>query len=156
MSQLAATMADTSTLGEYAGRDIARTTIAIQKTGDGLSESMSIDPQLLDIRSRVYVVLECDVKRHEFEPIEDTDLLNLKQVLVAQAATIVDEALVGEAIDKQKDRIKRAKDAATGQGSTSTALLENQHNEGKHRELVDGCPICESEREAEEEEQGQN
>lgn len=154
--QMAAALADRSVLGEYRGRDIIRTSLTIRNTGDGLSEAMGIDPQVLEIGDEVYVLLKCEVVDHAHPMIKDTDCLELKQVLRAGTATIVDADFAEDKIDQQAARIQRAKDAASGQGSINTELLERQHNDGAHADgLVEGCPRCEEEAALEAEEAGE-
>lgn len=154
--QTAAALSDRSVLGDYRGRDIIRTSLTIRNTGDGLSEAMGIDPQVLEIGDEVYVLLKCEVVDHAHPIIKDTDCLELKQVLKAGTATIVDADYAEDRIDQQAARIQRAKDAASGQGSINTELLERQHMDGSHADgLVEGCPRCDDERDAEEAEKAE-
>jgi len=148
MTDLASAMSDKRNLGEYRGRDIIRTSLTIRNTGDGLSEAMAIDPQVLEEGDEVYVLLQCEVVDHQHPLIKGTDCIELKQILRAGTATIVDADFAEAKIEAQAARIQRAKDDAQGQGSLSTELLEKQHSEGEHRELIEGCPICENERDA--------
>lgn len=153
MSEMAAAMADKRELGEYRGRDIIRTSIIIRNTGDGLSESMAIAPTVLEEGDEVYVLMKCEVIDHHHPLIKGTDCIELKQVLKAGTATIVDADYAEEKIAAQEARIQRAKDEAKGQGSLDTGLLEKKHDDGDHADgLVEGCPKCDAEREAEEEE----
>lgn len=109
-------------LKPFEGREVSSTSIRITNAGDGLSEALQIDPLAMRIGERVYVVLECDVSkiRHEArkatkgEESDPTDLVRV-QILRANAATLVDKELVGDAINAQKDRIQEAKDEAAGQ-----------------------------------------
>lgn len=154
--QMAAAPLDRTVLGEYRGKDIIRTSVAIQKTGDGLSESMSIDPQILEIDETGYALIEYEVDHHEPKRIPGTECLELKQVLHAKTVTIVDEDYAAERIESQKAKNQRAKDARKQQGSIDTTLLETQHNDGNHASgLVDGCPICDTERQAEADEKAE-
>ncbi|MCA1570158.1 MAG: hypothetical protein LC798_07520, partial [Chloroflexi bacterium] len=66
------------------------------------------------IKSKGYVVLRYHVKRHEHEPIADTDVMELKQVLVAESATLIDSDVVVEAIEEQEERIRLAREEAKG------------------------------------------
>lgn len=115
MTDLAGATADTSKLTPYKGRQVVRTTVSIRNAGDGLSEGMSIDPMELDQGSTVYVVLECKVDDHVHKPLtEAPNLLELKQVLRAGAATIVHRDLVEAHIAEQRERIQLARDEAEG------------------------------------------
>lgn len=160
MTDLAGALADTSKLSSYRGRDVIRTKIAVRNAGDGLSEGMKIDPAELEQGSKVYVVLECEVGAHTHKPIEDTDALELVQVLKAGAATLIDGEVVREAIEHQKQKIEVAKERAAGMSSLAeghdeeddeVAVLRRQHFAGLHSdELREGCPVCDEERAAEE------
>lgn len=150
-------------LSPFDGRDVLRTTIAITKAGDGLSDAMAIDPQEFHHGERVFVVLECEVAKVRFDPIKDTRALTRVHVLDAGLSTIVDEEVVREVLDSQAARIEEARIAAERAqgihrlpfGGDKGAWDEEQedlalaHGEGEHQELVAGCPLCEQEREAE-------
>ncbi len=149
MTTLPAALSDSSDLGDYDGKDIIRTSIIIRNTGDGLSEAMAIAPQVLHIGDEGYALIKFKVVDHHHPEIKGTDCLELKQILKAGIATIVDADFAQEKIDAQAERIQRAKDAAKGQGSLSTELLEKQHAEGEHAAgLVEGCPPCSAEQDA--------
>lgn len=156
MTDLATALAnDGSKLEGYKGRDVLRTTIAIRNAGDGLSEAMAIDPEELPIGSTVYVVLECEVDKHTHAPIKEApDCLTLKQVLKAGTATLVDASLVSQMLDEQADKITRAKEAAAGVSRLPYGEeLQRAHEAGDHADgLVEGCPTCDAERDAEESE----
>ncbi len=103
-------------LGTYEGRDVVRTAIAIRNAGDGLSEALGIAPQTFGIGDRVFVLLECEVKGVDYEPVKNKDVLTRKHILKAGAATMVDEAEAKPKIDYQRDLIQQAKDSVAGQG----------------------------------------
>lgn len=154
MSDLAAALASSERLSSYKGRDVLNTAISIRNAGDGLSEAMAIDPEELEIGTTVYVVLECEVDKHTHAPIKEApDCLTLKQVLKAGTATLVDASLVSKLLNDQAEKIRRAKEDAAGVNRLPYGdELQAQHDEGKHTELVDDCPSCDAEREADERE----
>lgn len=151
---LARALADTSKLSRFDGRDVLRTTIAITNAGDGLSEAMAVDPRELHLGERVRVVLDCEVAKVRFDPIKGTDALARVHVLRAGDATIVDDDLVEEHLRVQRERIAVAKEQAAGivrlpgvdeaPGSEEDRLA-NEHVNGEHVDLVDGCPDCDNE-----------
>lgn len=146
-------MTTTTELSPYQGQEVLKTSVAVRNAGDGLSQALGIDPEELKLRSTVYVVLECEVKRHEHQPIDGTDALELKQILRAGNATMVDGSVVKEMIDQQADRIKRAREAAVGtQRLPTEEEAEKVHADGGHAEErdLDHCPECQAEVEAEE------
>jgi len=137
----------TNDLGTFDDRDVLRTTIAVTNAGDGLSDALKVDPQLMHLGDKVYVVLECEVAKVRFDPIKDTDALSRVHVLKAGTATLVDADLVRAQLDEQAERIQRAKEAEAG----ITRLpyndeLQAQHDLGEHAdERVAGCPECDEE-----------
>lgn len=102
-------------LGQFDDRDVRSTTIAITNAGDGLSKAMKVDPKLMHLGEKVYVVLECEVAKVRFDPIEkDGADLQRVHVLRAGIATIVDGKLVKRALEDQVARIEKARDEETG------------------------------------------
>ena len=160
-------MADTSKLEPYKGHDVLRTGIKITNAGDGLSSAMAIAPQELELGAEVYVILKCEVVSHEYDPIKDTDALELTQVLKAGDSTLADKDLVADLVAQQAAKILEAKeraagllriefpDAPAGDGpqdggdgdeEEETAVLVRQHSQGVHADgLREGCPPCDAE-----------
>lgn len=160
MTDLAAALADNSKLGEFEGEKVLSAGIELPDAAGGLREALAIEPQAFhDDGSKRFVVLEVGLEKIRFDPIRDGKegaKLGWRRVHVfkTSGATFVDADLVKSHIDQQRERIQRAKDQATGQGSLSTELLESQHADGRHADgLVEGCPRCEEEQALEEEEQ---
>lgn len=151
MTDLATALAsDPNGLGDFEGRTILSTTIQVTNAGDGLSDAMKIDPVVMHHGETVYVVLECEVSKVRFDPIKDTQGVARVHVLKAGTATLIDGAAVEDALDAQREKIARAKEAAQGVARLPTdEELAYQHGEGAHSEgLVDGCPECTAELDA--------
>lgn len=113
MTSLAGAMADAD-LGEYLGKRITNTTLVVKKTGDGLSESMEIAPEVLIPGSTVYVLMECEVAAHQHTLDTKHDCYELKQTLNAKTAIIVDDQNSQKKIAAQKNRLEKAQEAAKG------------------------------------------
>lgn len=109
-----AALADASGLPEYLGKPTVRTTIAVTNTGDGLSQAMAVDPVVYEPGSTQYVVIECEVPSHTFDLMEGGEAYELKQKLKGGVAVVVDADLVKQVIDEQRERIRKARDAAQG------------------------------------------
>lgn len=155
MTDLATALAtDPSKLPDYAGRPVVRTTISIRNAGDGLSEGLGIDPQVLPLGDKVYVVLECTVHAHDHDRLmdkgNDTGMLVLDQVLKAGTGTLIDADVVKQAIADQAEVIQRAKEKAQGlERLPYPEELQKAHDLGEHASgLVAGCPSCDSETQA--------
>lgn len=146
---LAGALADKSGLQPYGDRDVLTTSIAIRNAGDGLSAAMEIEPVTLPIGSTVFVVLECEVGGHDYLPIKNTPALELKQILRAGTATMVDGTLVRDVLDAQAEKIEQARAAARRDSGTYTldeSEMEQAHENGEHAGgLVPGCPECDRE-----------
>jgi hypothetical protein len=95
-------------LTPYRGHDVLSATVAIRNAGDGLSKAMDVEPVELALTSKVHVVLECEVEKHRYDPIPDTDGYQLVNMLKAGRATIVDAEFVEKYLDDQQRRIDEA------------------------------------------------
>lgn len=153
MSDLATALA-AQILGEFEGVEVRGAGIEIPNAAGGLREALKIEPQTFHGGDKLYAVFELDCKKIRHDPItdgKDGPMIAWKRihVLSAEGATFVDADVAKGHIDAQRERIQRAKDEATGQQS-ATSEFEAQHEAGEHASgLIDGCPQCEAEREAE-------
>lgn len=106
-------------LGYYDGSPVVGSTVSIRNTGDGLSDAMKVDPVKLPRGEHVYVVLECEVEKHRYDP-EDKDFPGGAAILVnmlkAGRATLIDGDLVRQTLDEQQRKI----DEAAGQLTLDT------------------------------------
>lgn len=156
-------------LQPFDGRDVLRTSIAITRAGDGLSEALRIDPREFHHGEVVHVVLECVVTKVDFRPIDPKDPdgpLVRSHTLSAGTATVVDADLVSDHLAKQRDRIQKAREEAAGiqripgtepegwgDDDVDVEALGEEHALGQHAiGLVPGCEACEAEAAAEAEE----
>jgi hypothetical protein len=98
-----------SPLGTFEGDDVLAATVVITRAGDGLSEALDVHPVQLHRGDTVYVVLECEVGEIGFVSIQKTNALARKHKLVTLSATIVDEQIVSEALDRTKLAIEQRK-----------------------------------------------
>lgn len=139
-----------SKLGQWEGKTVTKATVAVRNAGDGLSQAMHVDPQPLKQGSTVYVVMECEVGPVSFDPIKDSSSECVrKHVLRAGAATIVDAALVKQAVEAQTEKIIEAREKERGiqQLPTNEKLLKD-HDQGEHDAPpigvgpYIGCPEC--------------
>jgi hypothetical protein len=104
-------------LSEFEGRDVMRSTVAITNAGDGLSESMKIEPAEFHHGEKVYVVLECEVTKVRHDPFDKDDPngpLARVHFFRAGTATVIDPSLVKKMIDEQAEKIRKAKEEEQG------------------------------------------
>ena len=97
-----------SKLGVFDGKSVLATSIKITNAGDGLSKAMAVDPQLMSLHQKIYVVLECEVSRVQFQDIKDVDGVVRIHTLKAGTATVVDQDMVQDVLDAQIARLEEA------------------------------------------------
>lgn len=132
---------DPNDLGDFEGRKITKTTIAVTNAGDGLSQALKIDPILLHQGDKVYVVLEAVVGKVTFDPYDDGVAARV-QTLKAGVATIMDSDVVKRAIDEQRVKNERAAEKEDGVRRLPVDLHDD-HIAGEHESgPADGCPDC--------------
>lgn len=95
----------TDKLRKFEGLEVLGTAIAITGAGDGLSKALAIEPRELRTNETVFVVIECNVGAVAFVPVKDSNGVQRKHTLKAGTATIVDKALVEDALREQQDKI---------------------------------------------------
>lgn len=97
------------TLHKFEGRDVIGTKAKIVKTGDGLSESVALDPVELAMDETVFLLIEAKVTRVSFDPVKDTNSLIRVPTLTAQTVTLVEKDFAGERLEAQRVKIEQAK-----------------------------------------------
>jgi hypothetical protein len=112
---------DDGDLGEFEGKRVAAIKVVINNAGDGLSRAMDIDPRLLEIHDRAYVLLRVDTTKVRFEPHkpdkgeEDLDELDRVQILRAEGAMIVPpDAGIDTMITRVQERERERREAQRG------------------------------------------
>lgn len=160
MGKTPAATADTEVtpvLEPFEGNDVRQVGIEIPGAAGGLRDAMKIDPQVFRQGERCYVVLECEVAKVRFEPIDASDKAGDQRrvhVFDVQAATMVDEGVVRRHLDEQAAKIAAMKERAAGTRSLAdsdeedeeSAAHRRQHFAGVHADgLRRGCPLCENE-----------
>jgi hypothetical protein len=137
-------------LGEFDGKDVVGTRIAITRAGDGLSKALRTEPRLITMGDRVFVVLECEVTKVGFEETKDDPTQVLRtHTLRAGTATFIDEDLVKEMIVEQAEKNRLFDEAAKGirnlgDWAVDAQALVDAHEAGDHVDvMVPGCQLCE-------------
>lgn len=146
-------------LDDFENKPVTEVGIEIPGAAGGLRDAMKIDPEQFHQGDQVYVVLHCDVSKIRFEPVDKdypTGPQRRVHVFAVENATMVDGDLVSTQLTEQAERIRLAREEAEGikrlpfdEGEMGLAHARGEHSEG----LVDGCPVCQSEKDAEEAEQ---
>lgn len=134
-------------LGEFDGKAVLSTSIAITNAGDGLSQALKIDPREMHLGEEVIVVSRCVVAKVRFDPIKDTDGVQRVHVLRAGTSTIMEGSVVEEALAATAAKIETAARLAKGEHKLPTEeALQEEHDAGGHRAaMVAGCPECDTE-----------
>lgn len=144
-------------LGEFEGKAVRETTMAIHNAGDGLSEAMKTEPVIMHEGDEVYIVLRGVVSEVRFKAVKpgSTDLVRVHRVR-AGTATLIEMDVVREAIDLQEEKNthRREQEAGVSRLPVDEHNLRGAHVLGEHADgLVDNCPLCEDEAEAAAEEE---
>lgn len=140
-------MADPIDLGDFEGRTITKTTIAVKKAGDGLSQAQKVEPTVLRQGETVYVVLECEVGTIHFKPVGDLEEERCAD-LNTIAATIIDDEAVKRAVASMKERLAVIRAAEKSNGGTlpEPSFLAGEHRAGLHDNDSPSdhpeCPEC--------------
>lgn len=144
-----------NTLAPFEGKDVLQVGIELPGAAGGLRESLRVDPQEFHQGDKVYVVHETTCAKVRFEPIDKADPSGPQRrvhVLGVTTATIVDADLVAQQLDAQRRRIEDAKGLQRLPGSEAEVRafqLAQAHAAGEHAaELVDGCEVCQAEKDA--------
>lgn len=145
-------MSKASPLGTFDGRDIIGAGVIVKKTGDGLSETVQVDPDLaLNIAQgdEGYIVFEyrCVAVQFPVENRAEPSQGGVKRVIVLDAgtATFLDEATVGKAIAEQAEKNERHRYLSRGQQKLEDGSFVTEHRQGRHTLAGDEeeyCPLC--------------
>lgn len=100
---------DHSKLTPFDGREVIGASIAITNAGDGLSQSLAIDPCEFHLGDKVIVLVETEVSKIGHLEIKDTSKLQRVHTLKAGVGTIVSEEFAAEALAAQRKKIEEAK-----------------------------------------------
>jgi len=108
-------------LNDIEGLPVVQSTIAITNAGDGLSQAMKVEPTAFHTGDTHYVVLECEVAKFAFVPVDsDNPKGPQKRVHTFRAgvATIVDASIVEQLVKDQA-----AKNLSVAEGEAGIARL---------------------------------
>lgn len=95
-------------LGNFEGKEVLATSVAVTNAGDGLSEALAVDPQILHQGDRGAILLEYEVAKVRFDPVKDTSGLTRVHILKAKTGTLLDLEEAREKLDAQRARIEEA------------------------------------------------
>lgn len=103
-------------LTPFEGRDVTRCRVEIPGAAGGLRDALDFDPVEIGHDEEVCIVMKLRCRKVRFDEIKDSDCLARVHVLepIEGEASFVEEAVVEEAIRKQKDRIKLNQEAEGG------------------------------------------
>lgn len=138
-------------LGTFDGRDVLGTTIAVTGAGDGLSQALRLDPTVLHIGEKVFVVLEAEVVKVRHEGIKDTEALTRVHMVRAGTAALVDESEISEMLERQRERLRLAQEKKDGiqRLDIEQANLRGDHVLGQHDgDPISDCELCQQQHDA--------
>lgn len=132
-------------LGEFEGKKVVGTTIALRRAGDGLSKALGIEPRILHQGDRIQVLLDVVVGPVGFIPVpDDPGAVTRKHDLMTETSVIVDSDEMRGLITDMAEKIARDAERRKGvQRLPTPDELEAGHSEGGHVGApVAGCPLC--------------
>lgn len=145
-------------LPPFEGTPVISCSVQITKAGDGLSESLEVDPIVLHMGDEGYILMKYRTAKVNHFPVKPTvDELVRQHTLVCQEITFVDESFAAGHLAEAAERVKvarearkRAEEAEAGIGrlpdDVSAEEARVDHSDGKHTSgLVPGCPTCDDE-----------
>lgn len=162
MTDLATALAS-KRLTDFEGLPVIASGIEIPSAAGGLQPAMRIDPEEFRQGEVVHVVYRCIVGKVRHEPIvkdEPTGAQRRVHIFAVTDTTIIDGDTVKDAIDAQRLKIAKAREAGalakgqatlpgTGWDDQEAEALLAEHLDGQHADdLRDGCPRCAEERDA--------
>lgn len=104
-----------SALSDFEGTPVVKSTIAIAKAGDGLSEALEINPQEMHVGDEGFFILRAGVRRVIHKPF---DTLGNELVREHTMDTIeivqVDKAEVDELLRDRLDKVRKAAEEKRG------------------------------------------
>jgi hypothetical protein len=99
----------TDELGKYKGKKITKTSIVVNKLGDGLSKAVDIEPIIIDANDVAYLAVRVRKTKDRYDAIRGDDGkvtgYELVQVFDSIGATFTDGKLVVDHIQSVVDRI---------------------------------------------------
>jgi hypothetical protein len=126
-------------LHDFEGFDVIGTRVKLTNTGDGLSESMGVDPMELRLGDRVIMVIEGVVADVAFPPAIKGEYAGPRyrvHTIRGGAATFVDDDLVETALAEQKERNLLAREEAAG--IARLPLADDEDGDEIDEEAADG------------------
>jgi hypothetical protein len=115
-------------LGDLDGEAFTHTTIKLTNAGDGLSDSMRVEPCWLKTGDEVFVIVKAHVSQVTGKPwVGKGGETGLERIvtLKAEAAGLAAEDLVGPVIAEMQVRLRELRDAEAGQGSLADRMGDN-------------------------------
>lgn len=138
-------------LTPFEGLPVRQVGIEVPGVAGGLRDAIKIEPQEFHQGDEGYLTLRWKVGKVRFEPIDKEDpggdQRRVHVFNVLSAAIVDGEQPAATALDEQQRRIEAAAGIARLDFEGEAKKLE--HEAGEHQDLVEGCPGCDEEIEAE-------
>lgn len=135
----------TEGLGEFEGHPVKEAGMEIPGVAGGLRAALLVDPVKIELDQKAYVVMELKCVKVRFVTLtrEGTDYGKVQRIHIMEAltSTFVDEELVSEHLERQRERIEESQGItrlpfsgdgiATGEGPPSDVDLAGEKDDGE-------------------------
>ena len=124
-------MADKTGLPRFEGRQVAASRITIPGIGGGLNDALDVEPIALKHGQEGLAIIAWRVRDVDHVPLKKGEpaILARHHVLEATQVTLVGDEQVGDVaaiLAANVERVKRAKDSMSGQGSLEDEVPDDQ------------------------------
>ncbi len=104
-------MTTATKIPKFEGRNVAKTSVAVTKAGDGLSAPLTVAPDVIKVGEKRFLLLEVECARVNHQEIKDSSELDRVHTLKTVAGTLVDEDLALPLLNAQAEKIAEARAA---------------------------------------------
>lgn len=149
-------------LGDFEGLPVRRVGVELPSAAGGLRDAIKVEPRIIHQGDEGVLLIRYQCQKVRFDPIDkdepDGDQERV-HVLKVVAAMFDDEASSEQRLLEHQAKVARAKEADKGTqrlpDDKEVAALLEEHDQGEHADgLRGGCPQCDDEAEASQDEQG--
>ena len=167
-AELITDLAKIEALSPFEGTPVIATSIEVPGLSGGLNDALRVDPVEMHMEDEGVLIIKGAVKKIRFDPVKDSECVERVHIWRVVEATVVDESVVADILEAQRQRIQaavieaekregihRLPLAEVGDEDDPEQVMTLQHNAGAHQDgLRRDCALCALEAEFAAEENG--